>query len=193
MLHETRLIRSLAKPIHNDSEPPASLKVNDDVLEALINGLVHSVLTAKQPVPARITAREMERNPEKAVDIAIADLQDVAKLLGLSAGNIDSIRDALVKRTQTICVTLTKAMQKHATRALMHIEHELLGRKYHSEETMYGDKVTDIPRDRFFVTQDGYAWDLVCRLSFMDSHTFGRVVLQEQGSLKINVSLELTN
>ncbi|KAF2397167.1 hypothetical protein EJ06DRAFT_482544 [Trichodelitschia bisporula] len=42
----------------------------------------------------------------------------------------------------------------------MHIEHELLGRTYVNDETMLGDPISDIPRTNFYVTEDGYAWDM---------------------------------
>ena len=44
--------------------------------------------------------------------------------------------------------------------ALMHLEHEQLGRNYTNTETMYGDAVKDIPRSNFYVTEDNYAWDM---------------------------------
>ena len=37
----------------------------------------------------------------------------------------------------------------------MHAEHELLQRTYVNRETMYGDDVSDILRENFFVSEDG--------------------------------------
>ncbi|KAM0794146.1 hypothetical protein BDR22DRAFT_815672 [Usnea florida] len=42
----------------------------------------------------------------------------------------------------------------------MHAEHEILCKKYTNDETMYGDAVVDIPRERFWASEDGYAWDM---------------------------------
>ncbi|KAF1993959.1 hypothetical protein P154DRAFT_448779 [Amniculicola lignicola CBS 123094] len=42
----------------------------------------------------------------------------------------------------------------------MHTEHEKLGKTYANHETMCGDAVADIPRARFWASQDNYAWDL---------------------------------
>ncbi|KAF2459366.1 hypothetical protein BDY21DRAFT_282503 [Lineolata rhizophorae] len=42
----------------------------------------------------------------------------------------------------------------------MHLEHEELGRKYVNSETMFGDDIKDIPRSNFWVSEDGYAWDM---------------------------------
>ncbi len=55
---------------------------------------------------------------------------------------------------------LSEATKNDASRAFVHTEHELLRRKYHCDETMYGDPVANIPRARFLATEDGYPWDM---------------------------------
>ncbi|KAI9892428.1 MAG: hypothetical protein M1814_001385 [Vezdaea aestivalis] len=44
--------------------------------------------------------------------------------------------------------------------ALMHVEHEIFKREYAVRETMLGDKVSDIPRSNFWVSEDNYPWDM---------------------------------
>ncbi|KAE8441270.1 hypothetical protein EG329_005571 [Mollisiaceae sp. DMI_Dod_QoI] len=166
MLHENRLLQDLASfsASSPDSESISRFEAHDHDLNALVNGRVHSVLRMRQPAPARGVAREMEQSPEKAVDIAASDLEDVVRWLrshsSSVSGDKDAIREALVKRTQTLSAALPDALKKHASTALMHIEHEVLRRKYNCEETMYGDPVADIPRARFLVTDDNYPWDM---------------------------------
>ncbi|KAF8862599.1 hypothetical protein BDZ45DRAFT_799087 [Acephala macrosclerotiorum] len=157
MLQESHLLRDLAKSTASKSR----FEVHDQDLQALINGRVHSVLRVRQPVPARGVARQMEQCPERAVDIAVSDLESVAKWLrSHGSGNDDAVREALVKRTQTLTTALPDTMKTLASTAFMHVEHEVLRRKYICEETMYGDPVSDIPRGHFLVTEDGHPWDM---------------------------------
>jgi hypothetical protein len=95
----------------------------------------------------------------------VADFIEVAQLLRSSASQSspvdnDTIREALVKRVRLITDDLPKELKAHASSALMHIEHELLQRTYVNDETMLGDPVADIPRGYFWVSEDGYAWDM---------------------------------
>lgn len=167
MLNESRLLGSLDSSPASTSNPElkARFEAHDSDLKPLVNGRVSSVLKSRQPGPARGIARQMEERPENAVDIANSDLEDVARWLRShnsvsSAGDNDEIREALAKRTQALSAALPDTLKKHASTAMMHIEHEVIRRKYHSEETMYGDLVADIPRAHFLVTEDGYAWDM---------------------------------
>ena len=72
----------------------------------------------------------------------------------------DAVRDALVKRVGALSASLVEELQPYASLALMHIEHEVLGRTYMCTETMLGDPVADIPRSKFWASEDGYAWDM---------------------------------
>ena len=51
-------------------------------------------------------------------------------------------------------------MQDIPEMALMHVEHELLHRTYVNDETMLGDELSSISRQHFWVSEDGYAWDM---------------------------------
>jgi len=119
------------------------------------------VKQSTQPGSAQSVARMMEKNSERAVDIAVGDLEAMARWLqSQDALDNDSVREALVKRLSLVSSALPDGMKRHAALALMHVEHELLRRTYVDDETMYGDKVVDIPRARFLVTEDNYGWDM---------------------------------
>jgi hypothetical protein len=143
----------------------ATFESNKSAVEALAEGrLDTSQKAASKPGAARTIARQMEQDPTRALDIAIQDLTDIAQWLGSAngAGEIDndSVREALAKRTKAVTSALPRELQPVASTAQMHIEHELLQRAYICSETMYGDPVSEIPRDRFWVSEDGYPWDM---------------------------------
>jgi len=147
-------------------ETPAQLRLEANVqnLKALADGKISSIVRVRQPGSAQAVVRAMESNPERALDIAVGDLEDVARWLRSSNSQSmldnDGVREALVKRVGMLSSTLSEDRKKYATMALMHVEHEILQRNYVVDETMLGDKVSDIPRSRFFVTEDGYPWDM---------------------------------
>jgi hypothetical protein len=102
----------------------------------------------------------MEGKPDEAVDIAVTDLEDMARWLSSPASQSspldnDAVREALVKRVKTLAAALPDDLKPHASTALMHVEHEVLRRTYVCKETMYGDPVAEIPRSHFLVTEDG--------------------------------------
>lgn len=192
LLRETRLIRDLA--LKNDTSSPVSPKGKEKAtswswfsvpaekkesafaarfeshivnLTALSDGRVSSVIRVRQPGSARAVAREMESSPQKAVDIAVSDLDGMARWLRSTnpSTSSDELREILVKRVQALSTALPENMRMHATTALMHAEHEVLQRRYRCnnqniEETMLGDPIAEIPRNRFWVTEDGYPWDM---------------------------------
>ena len=102
----------------------------------------------------------------KALNLACEDLQDMAARIGhdyrreKSDKRHEAVRRACVHRAAEVQARLPEDLQSLAKTAFMHVEHESLHRKYVNDETMYGDKVTDIPRTRFWVSEDGYAWDM---------------------------------
>ncbi|KAF2838189.1 hypothetical protein M501DRAFT_1011807 [Patellaria atrata CBS 101060] len=125
-------------------------------LNAILEGRVSTVLRATPPKSARQVARTI-------LDILISDLGDVVRWLRSSVcskQNGEDIRDGLMKRVQAISAALPSDLEHYGSKALMHVEHEVLRRSYVNEETMYGDAVQDIPRSNFWVSEDGYAWDM---------------------------------
>lgn len=135
-------------------------------LVAIADGRVSTVVRARQPGSVRSVARAMEAKPQEAVDIAFRDLEDMARWLSSPTNSTspldnDGVREALVKRVRTLEAALSDKLKPHGAVALMHVEHEVLRKKYiGGDSTMLGDPVSEIPRDSFYVTEDGYAWDL---------------------------------
>ncbi|KAF2640489.1 hypothetical protein P280DRAFT_320250 [Massarina eburnea CBS 473.64] len=117
------------------------------------------------PGSIRGVARAVCANSEKALDIIIADLEETMNWIRSphgkpSGADNDTVRDALIKRSQALKDTLPETLRIHCEMGLLHMEHENLERNYVNDETMYGDLVKDIPREDFYVTEDNYAWDL---------------------------------
>ncbi len=138
-----------------------------------------------QPGSVRSTANAMGAKPNEALEIAISDLMDMVRWLQSkkrsSSSNIrratastlpgawpetnsssaDDMRDTVVKRVQALEAALPSKLRFHAASALMHVEHEVLARTYVNHETMVScEPISDIPRDHFWVSEDGYAWDM---------------------------------
>ncbi|KAF3041589.1 hypothetical protein E8E12_009058 [Didymella heteroderae] len=135
---------------------------NTAKVQRIANG--QAIGSAQLSTP-RTTARSMRNSPNDALSIVIADLEDVIKwhkkISGRAAEtDTDKLRDAIVKRKAALEVVLPDDLKIHCEVALMHMEHEQLGRNYVNTETMYGDEVKGIPRSKFYVTEDNYAWDM---------------------------------
>ena len=117
------------------------------------------------PCSAVILASSMKRNPTTALEIAIEDFTDLVhwcpRNRGLGAiADMDFVRNALRKRVEALVPGLPTKMRSLPSQAFMHVEHEVLKKSYVNSETMYGDPVSDIPRSNFWVSEDGYAWDV---------------------------------
>ena len=117
---------------------------------------------------AKAMTPESEKEGRSGFDIAYEDLERVVKKLSRESGepitllddNYDTLRDALVKRASSLKALVPEGLKMLADRALMHAEHELLHRSYVNTETMFGDAVSDIRRENFWASEDGYAWDM---------------------------------
>jgi hypothetical protein len=135
-------------------------------IEAIVNGKgAGAAVKVGPPGSARSVARAIQSNPGEAASISIKDLEDMAKWLraphGKQSGvDDDTVREALVKRVHSLESALQGDLKVWPEVALMHIQHEQLGKNYENTETMLGDEVKDIPREKFWVTEDNYAWDM---------------------------------
>jgi hypothetical protein len=140
-------------------------KLTHDI-NALADGHIRLAVRVRQPGSVKLVARKMEGKPHQALEIAISDLTDMANWLRLADGqqptlDNDAVREALAKRVRALIAALPAELQDHASSALMHVEHEILQREYVCKETMLGgDPIADIPRANFWVSEDGYAWDM---------------------------------
>lgn len=158
-----------------ECEPAIDCSQQIAELQALVDGRMASVArgkasklsTAKSTTPrsARALAASMKADPENATEAAITDLENVIKrnrgdTEAIRKEEIDTVREMLRKRVNAVQSALPKDMAFHASDAFMHIEHEKLRRTYTNEETMLGDPISDITRDLFWTSEDGYAWDM---------------------------------
>ncbi|KAL6707028.1 hypothetical protein ACN47E_004780 [Coniothyrium glycines] len=119
------------------------------------------------PRGVRAVARTIRANSEDAVDLIITDFENFLywtqePCRRPSSATADTIRSALLMRKTALEFVLPEGIRLQCEVALMHIEHEniCLDRNYVNTETMLMEKVSDIPRCRFYVTEDNYAWDL---------------------------------
>lgn len=135
---------------------------NTAKVQRIVNGQVN---TSAQLCTPRTTARAMQNSPKDALGLVIADMEEAIRwhknhLSQTTGADTDKLRDAIVKRKAALQVVLPDDLKIHCEVALMHMEHEQLGRNYVNTETMYGDEVKDIPRSNLYVTEDNYAWDM---------------------------------
>jgi hypothetical protein len=136
-------------------------------IQAIAEGKsANTAVKSGSPGSARSAARIIQANPEKATELATADLKEIMKWVrephGRASGaDDDAVRDALVKRVRALEAALPDDLKICTELALMHIEHENLDRNYvNNPDTMLGDLIKDIPRENFYVTEDNYAWDM---------------------------------
>lgn len=135
-------------------------------LRAIIEGDIASVLDLGTPPSARAIAELMETQPDEAVDIAADDLIRVVDWLQkitpqVADSDEDTIRPVLLERVRMVAAVLSESLQSAPAAALMHVEHEKLGKVYTNNETMVsGEPIASIPRPQFWASQDNYAWDL---------------------------------
>lgn len=173
LLKNMRLVQSLK--IHDDLNQMDQCRYNE--VEALANGRIKSVLQNTEtvsslptkatytPPSARAIATKMKADPADAFKIVMDDLEAMIPWLktiwqGSTMSNEDVLRDLILKRVRMMQSALPAVLQLHAQTAFMHLEHEQLKRIYMNADTMYGDTVAEISRERFLATEDNYAWDM---------------------------------
>lgn len=100
--------------------------------------------------------------PRKVQELILEDFESIFHWATCQNPPLElgGIRERLVKRKTLLDAALPESMQQFSAEALTHVEREYLGKTYVNSETMLGDKVEDIPRQNFFVSEDNYAWDM---------------------------------
>lgn len=97
----------------------------------------------------------------KALDIAFEDLKSLIMLKTRDPSNDrEADRQALLKRMNTVKGFLSSQLLLLADAAQMHVEHEVLHRRYANADTMGLEPVSEIRRANFWVSEDAYAWDM---------------------------------
>lgn len=170
----TNLLREML--VFQELAPDADCLQQIADLNALAEGRMFSVARGKvspakmtkysPPRSARALAASMKSDRSKAVEIAILDFENVIRWARDGTGqpeqgrDTDALRDTLRKRVDTVKSALPNDMAYHASDAFMHVEHEVLRREYANAETILGDSISEIPRNMFWSSEDGYAWDM---------------------------------
>ena len=173
LLKRARILHKQAKLWHDlndiNSNGPEEHVMN---IAMLAQGKLSHVVRTEPLQGIKDVAKAMTTKSEKrdrsGFDIAYEDLEGVIQKLSSESGeartslddNYDTLRDALIKRVSSLKALVPEDVKMLADRALMHAEHELLHRSYINTETMYGDAVSDIERENFWASEDGYAWDM---------------------------------
>jgi hypothetical protein len=131
-------------------------------LEAITFGRVSAAVSLPQPLSVRELARSVSQSVDRAQDLIFADFEDMINWLTSQNPSMDTdaIRERLVKRKNILEAALPESMQHLSAAALTRIERDRLGKKYVNSETMFGDAIEDILQEKFFVTEDNYAWDM---------------------------------
>lgn len=131
-------------------------------LDCMANGRFSAVIPPNErPQPVRALARVLVlAEPSTIMDIAMEDLKRVTRWLRTQGLGEDEVQAAIGKRIELLHASLPPQLEPTIANVRMHMAHEELGRNYVNDETMYGDTIFGIPRDRFLATEDGYAWDM---------------------------------
>ena len=159
---EAKLLREELQAIHSSSRLPVPDEEMLPNLLAISSGRISAVIPMVQPLAVRETARAIMTTPNRCQELIIEDFEAVVRWAGYQNPplNPDAIRERLVKRKTLLEAALPEAMGQSSVAALRHIEREYLDKKYVNSETMLGDKVEDIPKQNFFVSEDNFAWDM---------------------------------
>lgn len=168
LLREMLVFQELAPKV-DCSQQIAELKaLTEGRMASVVRGKISNTAESTQNTQrsARSLAASMKADSDNAVDIAISDLENVFKRTRggdtqpIRKEETDKLRETLRKRVDAVKSALPSDMARPASDAFMHIEHEMLKRSYANSETMLGDPVSDIPREMFWTSEDGYAWDM---------------------------------
>jgi hypothetical protein len=114
--------------------------------------------------PPRLTMSQLFSRLRSLDDTLFAEKVDLACSYLEPTAQANLQGEKLRQAAQQLCKA-APSLQNIFARAVMHLEHEVCGRIYRSNgedvlETMTTDAVADIPRPNFFVTEDGYPWDM---------------------------------
>jgi hypothetical protein len=131
-------------------------------LQAICQGHISRVVALPHPRSVRDAAREISLDLECCEEKIVDDFEDVIRWVMSKNPDlaIDNIRERLIKRKALLEATLPSSMADQLETAFAYIERLYLSRKFVNSETMLGDRIQSIPRERFLVSEDNYAWDM---------------------------------
>ena len=131
-------------------------------LQAISDGRVSKVISIAQMLSVREIAKDIMATPSRCQELIVEDFETLVRWATFQNPPLgpDAIRERLVKRKTLLEAALPESMQKFSAAALTHIEREHLQKEYINSETMFGDRIEDIPKQNFFVSEDNYVWDI---------------------------------
>lgn len=129
-------------------------------LQAISDGRVSKAISMVQMLSVREIARDIMATPRRCQELIVKDFETLVRWATCQNPPLgpDAIRERLVKRKTLLEAALPESMQKFSAAALTHIEREHLRKENINSETMFGDRIEDIPKQNFFVSEDDYAW-----------------------------------
>ncbi|KAF2671471.1 hypothetical protein BT63DRAFT_423673 [Microthyrium microscopicum] len=132
------------------------------VMEAISGGDISVAVPMPQPLSVQELARAIKKSPGQIEELIAEDFENVNGWASSQNEGIttDEKRQRVLKRMHLLEAALPESMEKEIAAAFAHFERDQLNKRYANDETMYGDRVEDIPRGRFMVTEDNYAWDM---------------------------------
>ena len=172
VLSDMKLLRDLDSRVCED-------QIAD--LTMITNGQVSGVVMIKPLEGVKVVVEaivsDSRKGWQKGLSAAMKDLEELTRWLKKSKpteeyraqgkgkpvvdDNQDDIREALVKRVKALKSLLPENLLPVADLAMMHADHEILHRKYVNDETFVSfDPISEIPRENFWASEDGYAWDM---------------------------------
>lgn len=168
LLRESRFVRDLQQHqrIWVSEEHNKLQESRTEDLQLLSQGRIWSVVSTSRPQSALTLARTVasEAREDRVLDMIVDDLNGIIRWMQQSEDDTprsnDQFREAINKRVRILTAALPANLKHWPPLAFIHVEHEQLHRSYANSETMYGDAIADIPRANFWVSQDGYAWDM---------------------------------
>jgi hypothetical protein len=160
-MQDARLLHIEFEAIHhislNEEEAGEILAKLDSIAAGNVSAAVK-----RQPQSVRGVARDIRDSPGRCLELIIDDFNEIITWEEGRSSSLtnDERRERLVRRKALLQAALPPNLRQHADDAMRHVERERLKKKYVNSETMLKDSIDDIPKHRFFVSEDNYAWDM---------------------------------
>jgi hypothetical protein len=131
-------------------------------LDALSDGRVSTAVSSNQPLSVREIAREVMKDPSRCQELLHEDFDSIVQWAASQEPPLDKdqTRQRLVKRKGLLEAALPDSMKTSVESEMTIAERQSLQKQYANDSTLLGDRIEDIPRENFFVSEDNYAWDM---------------------------------
>lgn len=162
LLKDYELVESFGSNSLIEFPPTDEVKALKRNLKFLSKGRTDQVIWKQSPSSVKSLASSLEAEGSRGLHFIIDDFSDFARWFeSTQEADSDKTREALLRRTRALQAVLPSDQEDLAAVAMMHVEHEVLQRVYANKATMIlFEPIASIPRESFWVTEDGYAWDM---------------------------------